>query len=295
LACLDVRHNKLRSLPDLKKPHEGLRTLLLQNNQILRLPYSLHRAEQLSSVLLRGNPIVDPPPQVIQSGTPFILAYLADRFLNPDDTDDESELDEAVTLPRLNPCRKPESRIIRTISENWSGNFNLPPINPDRELPKSKAIQALYSDGLWRHAPHEGPGPFQVLAKAQEEMRISLERKFAAQKEAILQRMKDQEAQSAFRATARELQHNGVAEQKGESYQGPNPPFGTSAAKNQEKETLGVEEFYREFVGSLERLNYLTANPVPLHDVQKARARLAEVEEIQRKITNMKLSMKIPI
>lgn len=54
----------------------GLQKLLLQNNQLSRLPEDLNSLKQLQEVLVDGNPMTDPPIEVCSQGTSAILQYL---------------------------------------------------------------------------------------------------------------------------------------------------------------------------------------------------------------------------
>jgi hypothetical protein len=80
LAWADLRKNRLKYLPALTQPHNSLRVLLLQENKLVSLTYSLSLATSLKSINLTGNPIQDPPSRVRKGGCKAILGYLRYQF-----------------------------------------------------------------------------------------------------------------------------------------------------------------------------------------------------------------------
>ncbi|XP_057309667.1 leucine-rich repeat-containing protein 27-like isoform X1 [Hydractinia symbiolongicarpus] len=99
LRWLDIRHNKLKHLPDNISNLTNLKNLLLENNCIERLPLQLGNLKNLSGLNLAKNPLEFPPKDVIESGTKAVLSYLRDftaleeRFKN---------LDVQANSPELN-------------------------------------------------------------------------------------------------------------------------------------------------------------------------------------------------
>nr|CAD7262544.1 unnamed protein product [Timema shepardi] len=103
LKWLDVRNNKLTQFPKTVAYHDNLQVLLLQGNQIQRLPLelggfwgplsvgvpgrlpqsplstlnpSLGLVPKLRGLQLLGNPLTFPPDTVVQSGVLAILEFL---------------------------------------------------------------------------------------------------------------------------------------------------------------------------------------------------------------------------
>jgi len=76
LKWLDFRHNLLTSIPSSIGEHRQLRTLLLQGNQITRLPVELGNVPSLTGLNIADNPVEYPPKTVLQHGTHEILKYL---------------------------------------------------------------------------------------------------------------------------------------------------------------------------------------------------------------------------
>nr|CAD7396525.1 unnamed protein product [Timema cristinae] len=76
LKWLDVRNNKLTQFPKTVAYHDNLQVLLLQGNQIQRLPLELGLVPKLRGLQLLGNPLKFPPDTVVQSGVLAILEFL---------------------------------------------------------------------------------------------------------------------------------------------------------------------------------------------------------------------------
>ncbi len=115
------------------------------------------------------------------------------------------------------------------------------------------------------------------------------------QKDHIIQQMKNKDVLMKWRETSRLMQ---MKNDKGEEYDGLESPFGTSldlAEAEGNLTGLSVEDFQKEFTNCWEKLNEFTSRPASITDVDKAMIRLREVEEIQKKLCALKLSMKAPV
>ncbi|XP_067858840.1 leucine-rich repeat-containing protein 27-like isoform X1 [Heptranchias perlo] len=76
LIWLDLRNNKLTSLPLSIGDHRCLKTLLLEGNPIRKLPVELGNLTSLKALNLRKCPIEFPPDTVVHQGLIAILAFL---------------------------------------------------------------------------------------------------------------------------------------------------------------------------------------------------------------------------
>ncbi|XP_078656928.1 leucine-rich repeat-containing protein 40-like isoform X2 [Branchiostoma floridae x Branchiostoma belcheri] len=80
LILLDLRDNKLTSIPEEITHMQHLQRLELSNNDLSSLPFSLGLMSSLKSVNLDGNPLRTIRRDVIQRGTSELLKYLRTRI-----------------------------------------------------------------------------------------------------------------------------------------------------------------------------------------------------------------------
>ncbi|CAH1242999.1 LRRC40 [Branchiostoma lanceolatum] len=83
LVLLDLRDNKLTSIPEEITHMQHLQRLELSNNDLSSLPFSLGLMSSLKSVNLDGNPLRTIRRDVIQRGTSELLKYLRTRIEEP--------------------------------------------------------------------------------------------------------------------------------------------------------------------------------------------------------------------
>jgi hypothetical protein len=85
LQWLSLRNNQLSSLPPEIGQLTNLHTLLLENNQLHHLPTEIGNLINLKDegnpcvycgLRVDGNPLISPPPEVVEQGTAEILDYL---------------------------------------------------------------------------------------------------------------------------------------------------------------------------------------------------------------------------
>ncbi|XP_064370499.1 leucine-rich repeat-containing protein 27 isoform X5 [Dromaius novaehollandiae] len=76
LVWLDLRYNKIKTIPPGIGYHRQLKTLLLERNPIKELPAELGNLTSLTALNLRHCPLEFPPKDVIQKGLKSILSFL---------------------------------------------------------------------------------------------------------------------------------------------------------------------------------------------------------------------------
>lgn len=101
LSILDLRDNKLKSLPDEIALLEGLERLDVTNNDLGSLPSSLANLQNLNSLLLDGNPLRGIRRDLLSKGTQELLKYLRGRIQVPDPKSEQGEAPAvtAMTMP----------------------------------------------------------------------------------------------------------------------------------------------------------------------------------------------------
>ncbi|KAM3914129.1 LOW QUALITY PROTEIN: leucine-rich repeat-containing protein 40 [Leptodactylus fuscus] len=101
LCVLELRDNKLKSLPDEIALLKGLERLDLSNNDLGSLPNSLANLPNLKSLQLEGNPLRGIRRDIISKGTQELLKYLRGRLQVPDPKSEQGEAPAvtAMTMP----------------------------------------------------------------------------------------------------------------------------------------------------------------------------------------------------
>ncbi|XP_040263709.1 leucine-rich repeat-containing protein 40 [Bufo bufo] len=101
LIILELRDNKLKSLPDEIALLKGLERLDLTNNDLSNLPNSLANLPNLKSLQLEGNPLRGIRKDLLSNGTQKLLKYLRGRIQVPDPKSEQGEAAAvtAMTMP----------------------------------------------------------------------------------------------------------------------------------------------------------------------------------------------------
>uniref|UniRef100_A0A8C8R5L4 Leucine-rich repeat-containing protein 40 n=1 Tax=Pelusios castaneus TaxID=367368 RepID=A0A8C8R5L4_9SAUR len=99
LCVLELRDNKLKSLPDEITLLQGLERLDLANNDISSLPYALGNLPHLKLLALEGNPLRTIRRDILQKGTQELLKYLRSKIRDDATSPNEDSPVTAMTLP----------------------------------------------------------------------------------------------------------------------------------------------------------------------------------------------------
>ncbi|XP_045403711.1 leucine-rich repeat-containing protein 40 [Lemur catta] len=98
ILVLDLRDNKLKSVPDEITLLQSLERLDLSNNDISSLPYSLGNLH-LKFLALEGNPLRTIRREIINKGTQEVLKYLRSKIKDDGPSQSDSVTETAMTLP----------------------------------------------------------------------------------------------------------------------------------------------------------------------------------------------------
>ncbi|XP_062993574.1 leucine-rich repeat-containing protein 40 isoform X2 [Elgaria multicarinata webbii] len=116
LCVLELRDNKLKSLPDEITILQGLERLDLSNNDISSLPCKLGNLSQLNFLALEGNPLRTIRRDVLQKGTQEILKYLRSKIQDDDLISPNGELPvTAMTLPSQSKINLHAITVLKTL------------------------------------------------------------------------------------------------------------------------------------------------------------------------------------
>ncbi|XP_075792343.1 leucine-rich repeat-containing protein 40 isoform X2 [Pelodiscus sinensis] len=99
LCVLELRDNKLKSLPDEITLLQGLERLDLTNNDISSLPYTLGNLPQLKLLAVEGNPLRAIRRDILQKGTQELLKYLRSKIQDDVISPNGESSVTAMTLP----------------------------------------------------------------------------------------------------------------------------------------------------------------------------------------------------
>ncbi|KAM4023118.1 leucine-rich repeat-containing protein 40 [Anomaloglossus baeobatrachus] len=115
LSILELRDNKLKSLPDEIALLKGLERLDLSNNDLGSLPTSLANLPNLKSLQLEGNPLRGIRRDLLSKGTQELLKYLRGRIQVPDPAPGETPAVTAMTMPSDAPVNTHAIATLKTL------------------------------------------------------------------------------------------------------------------------------------------------------------------------------------
>uniref|UniRef100_A0A4W4G2Z2 Leucine-rich repeat-containing protein 40 n=1 Tax=Electrophorus electricus TaxID=8005 RepID=A0A4W4G2Z2_ELEEL len=99
LSVLELRDNKVKSLPEEITLLQGLERLDLTNNDITSVPCGLGTLPKLKSLALEGNPLRTIRRELLTKGTSELLKFLRSRIQEQPDDNPKEEPKTAMTLP----------------------------------------------------------------------------------------------------------------------------------------------------------------------------------------------------
>ncbi|KAI4873919.1 hypothetical protein NFI96_009163 [Prochilodus magdalenae] len=248
LVWLDLRNNKLTSVPVDIGQHRCLKTLLLEGNPVTELPVELGNVITLRALSLRNCPVSFPPQDVLQQGLPHILQFLrrkavALRPLSVHSALPVSRPNEASDMPAverlplsevlqasMDLCEEADDSELQRFKELRQRMIqmeraDLGYLTPAVQSPRH--LEAAGGDRSHRSHPHssrrtqEMGGMFPELLpsdvqdwKRSEEMRLAAMKELKDKQALLEQRRKDEELLREWRNQARIMQERKILEQK---------------------------------------------------------------------------------
>ncbi|KAG9350882.1 hypothetical protein JZ751_024771 [Albula glossodonta] len=128
LSILELRDNKVKSLPDDITLLKGLERLDLANNDISSLPYALGNMPKLKMLTLDGNPLRTIRRDLLTKGTNELLKYLRSRIQEPPPGEDapKDEPKTAMTLPSQAKINVHAIRTLKTLNYSEKQEASIP-------------------------------------------------------------------------------------------------------------------------------------------------------------------------
>ncbi|XP_078499598.1 leucine-rich repeat-containing protein 27 isoform X2 [Lissotriton helveticus] len=119
LVWLDLRYNRLTSLPSGIGAHRNLKSLLLEGNPLKALPVELGNVTTLKALNLRHCPLEFPPLEIVQKGLQSILLFLQNARAGKCDHVEP-------TLPEMSSKLRDEAKRIVKKYKRMAKKFELP-------------------------------------------------------------------------------------------------------------------------------------------------------------------------
>ncbi|KAI2663576.1 Leucine-rich repeat-containing protein 40 [Labeo rohita] len=126
LSFLELRDNKVKSLPEEITLLQGLERLDLTNNDISSLPCGLGTLPKLKSLALEGNPLRTIRRDLLTKGTGELLKYLRSRIQEQPDGGLKEEPKTAMTLPSQAKINVHAIKTLKTLDYSEKHEASIP-------------------------------------------------------------------------------------------------------------------------------------------------------------------------
>lgn len=126
LSYLELRDNKVKSLPEEITLLQGLERLDLTNNDISSLPCGLGTLPKLKSLALEGNPLRAIRRDLLTKGTGELLKYLRSRVQEQPDGGSKEEPKTAMTLPSQAKINVHAIKTLKTLDYSEKHEASIP-------------------------------------------------------------------------------------------------------------------------------------------------------------------------
>ncbi|KAF4079311.1 hypothetical protein AMELA_G00191740 [Ameiurus melas] len=126
LSVLELRDNKVKSLPEEITVLQGLERLDLTNNDISSVPCGLGTLPKLKSLALEGNPLRTIRRDILTKGTSELLKYLRSRIQEQPDGKTKEEPSTAMTLPSQAKINVNAIKTLKTLDYSEKQEASIP-------------------------------------------------------------------------------------------------------------------------------------------------------------------------
>ncbi|XP_054266173.1 leucine-rich repeat-containing protein 27-like [Macrosteles quadrilineatus] len=163
LRWLDLRNNKLRTIPNSVMDHPSLQVLLLEGNHLESIPIEIGSVKTLRGLQLARNPLEYPPPHIVNQGVQSTIEFLQKEWLqmqSPQQIHLISETHSQTKTAQSKQGRRQKvsgskSAVVNKVGEldnshlsaaNLSRCINVQPISRDRRQAPQDVGQVLMVD-----------------------------------------------------------------------------------------------------------------------------------------------------
>ncbi|XP_066522057.1 leucine-rich repeat-containing protein 40 [Hoplias malabaricus] len=126
LSVLELRDNKVKSLPEEITLLQCLERLDLTNNDISSIPCGLGSLPKLKSLALEGNPLRTIRRDLLTKGTSELLKYLRSRIQEQPDGNPKDEPKTAMTLPSQAKINVHAIKTLKTLDYSGKQEASIP-------------------------------------------------------------------------------------------------------------------------------------------------------------------------
>lgn len=126
LSVLELRDNKVKSLPEEITLLQGLQRLDLTNNDLTSVPCGLGTLPNLTSLALEGNPLRTIRRELLTKGTSELLKYLRSRIQEEPDGNLKDEPKTAMTLPSQSRINLHSIKTLKTLEYSEKQEATIP-------------------------------------------------------------------------------------------------------------------------------------------------------------------------
>ncbi|KAJ8688634.1 hypothetical protein QAD02_024429 [Eretmocerus hayati] len=283
LKWLDVRNNQLTSIPSSVKGHACLETLLLQGNNIKRLPLELGLVPNLKNLQVAHNPLVFPPQNVLDSDCTVIVNLLRNEW-NKTHPNALMELKES---PSKKVGKRPStilcygSASIKPSLKNKSKSFQ----NLEKMSVRSKS---------WNYKPSNRCQNAESTVHFQQRgLWIATVRKLLSQQAAELQKSMSQKVLNEWRRSSRFQMRKSGDISRIASYS-LDTPFALHLESSNKHErvqkSLNLDEEFKELMRSLNNLNKksVLTDKTPRTRQRKIEGEMNEIIRLLKKLQNLR-------